>query len=192
MKVLFPAPLAPTNPMIPGSTSTVSPSSALTPGYRLVRSRALISGMRDGEAWATTTEDATLYASARGKGSLRYSPFLKLQLESHRATVAVAYHRVAIDGRSHATGHVHDVKVPRNGLSGDLDATGTRRNRVSIVRHLNADVPGRVTRDGDLHYTGRSVIRDEAAVPEAGESRREAVACRRGLGLCANVCGSEE
>ena len=39
ISVLLPAPLAPTSPMIPGSSSTVSPSSAtMPPGNRRVRS----------------------------------------------------------------------------------------------------------------------------------------------------------
>src|SRR5262245_21693737 len=44
MNVLLPAPLAPTNPMTPGSISTVSASRASTPGNRLVSSWARIKG----------------------------------------------------------------------------------------------------------------------------------------------------
>ena len=44
--VLLPAPFAPTSPMIPGSRSSVSPSSATTPpGYRLVSPWSAMSGM---------------------------------------------------------------------------------------------------------------------------------------------------
>ena len=46
MSVLLPAPLAPTRPTIPGATSSVSPSSATTPGNRLVSASTRISGGR--------------------------------------------------------------------------------------------------------------------------------------------------
>ena len=36
-RVVFPAPFAPTNPTRPAGTSTSSPSTAVTAGYRLVR-----------------------------------------------------------------------------------------------------------------------------------------------------------
>ena len=42
MRVDLPAPLAPMSPTMPGSTSTVSPSSAVTFGYRLVSDRVSI------------------------------------------------------------------------------------------------------------------------------------------------------
>jgi hypothetical protein len=46
MNVLLPAPFAPTNPMIPGSSSTLRSSSAVTPpGYRLVRDFVAMSGI---------------------------------------------------------------------------------------------------------------------------------------------------
>ena len=44
MSVLLPAPLAPTRPTIPGATSSVSASSATTPGNRLVSASTRISG----------------------------------------------------------------------------------------------------------------------------------------------------
>ena len=44
--VLLPAPFAPTSPMMPGSRSSVSPSSAVTPpGYRFVREWVAMSGI---------------------------------------------------------------------------------------------------------------------------------------------------
>src|SRR6186997_2469738 len=95
ISVLLPAPLAPTRPMIPGSSSRVRPSSAVTPrGYRLVRSRRAMRLMAfsgyPGRKPATHSAETDAGYDPVGLGQQRFESGVSRRLDGDHEDAVVA------------------------------------------------------------------------------------------------------